>query len=113
MARGYKGRSGLSAQRGRVGSGRLGSRLEEEEEVLLVPRRIERTLCSLLGGVGVTEMGDGLEASTMRSSLLTCCCLTSRRDCSIETKREKERERRVRESSPELGVVLLVPRGAH
>lgn len=89
-ARGYRGRSGLSAQRGRVGSGRLGS-LFEEEELLLVPRRMERTLCSLLGGVGVgvTATGDGLEASTERSSLLTCCCLTSRRDCSVETEIER------------------------
>lgn len=88
MARGYRGRSGLSAQRGRVGSGRLGS-LFEDEEVVLVPRKMERTLCSLLGGVGVTAMGDGLEASTKCSSLLTCCCFTSKRDCSEKTKREK------------------------
>lgn len=73
-----------------MGSGRLGSLfMDEDEEVLLVPCRMERTLCSLLGGVGVTVMGDRLEASTKRSSLLTCCCFTSKRDCSEWTEREE------------------------
>lgn len=54
---------------GRVGNGRLGSLLVDE--VLLEPRRMERTLCSLLGGVRVTAAGDGLEASPKGSSLLT------------------------------------------
>lgn len=62
--------------------------------MLLVPRRMERTLCSLLGGVGVIAMGDGLEASTKCSSLLTCCCLTSKRDCSEGTEREKRGQRK-------------------
>ncbi len=75
-----------------MGSGRLGSVFTDEEDVLLVPRRIERTLYSLLGGVGVTATV-GLKASTTQSSLLTCCCLTSRSDCSGETERERERER--------------------
>lgn len=54
-----------------------------------MPRRMERTLCSLLGGVGVCATGDGLEASAKWSSVLTCCCLTSKRDCSEETERER------------------------
>lgn len=77
---------------------------EEEEQMLLVPRRMERTLCSLLGGVGVTATGDGLEAST--SSLLTCCCLTSKRDCSEETEGERKE---VSGSSSDQDRVLLVP----
>lgn len=88
MARGYRGRSGLSAQRGRVGRGRLGSLLAVEE-VLLVPRRMDRTLCSLLGGLGVNATGDGLNASVLLPRLSTCCCFTSNSDCSAESKKKK------------------------
>lgn len=73
-----------------MGRGRLGSLFvdDEEDEMLLVPRRMERTLCSLLGGVEVAATGGGLEASTKRSSLLTCCCFTSKRDCSVRKEKQ-------------------------
>lgn len=96
MARGYRGRSGLSAQRGRVGRGRLGSLLAvDEEEVLLVPRRMERTLCSLLGGLGVNATGDGLDASVLLPRLSTCCCFTSNSDCSAETNKKKPGQHKI------------------
>lgn len=50
--------------------------------MVLVSRRMERTVYSLLGGVGVTAVEDGDEASSQCSSVLLCCCLTSRSDCS-------------------------------
>lgn len=70
-----------------MGTGLLGG---EEEEV--VPRSMERTLCSLLGGagvgvavvVGVAVCSKGLDDSGNRSAPLACCCLTSRRDCPAE-----------------------------
>lgn len=52
---------------------------------------MERTLCSLLGGFGVAATEVRLEAE--RSSLVTCCCFTSRRDCSVETGREERGQR--------------------
>lgn len=73
-----------------MGRGRLGSLLVEEE---VVSRRMERTVYSLLGGVGVTVVEDGLEASSQCSSALFCCCLTSRRDCSEDAEKEERRMR--------------------
>lgn len=73
-----------------MGRGRLGSLLVEEE---VVSRRMERTVYSLLGGVGVTTVEDGFEASSQCSSVLVCCCLTSRRDCSEDAEEEERRMR--------------------
>lgn len=66
-----------------MGRGLLGSLLAEEE---VVSRRMERTVYSLLGGVGVTVVEDGFEASSQCSSVLVC--LTSRRDCSEDAEKE-------------------------
>lgn len=73
-----------------MGRGLLGSLLVEEE---VVSRRMERTVYSLLGGVGVTVVEDGFEASSQCSSVLVCCCLTSRRDCSEDAEKEERRMR--------------------
>lgn len=62
--------------------------------MVLVSRRMERTVYSLLGGaLGVTVVEDGFEASSQCSSVLVCCCLTSRRDCSEDAEKEELRTR--------------------